>query len=137
MSYKKTAIDKRKGHRSRTSAYTILRTYRTYLYRDLSSQNDTYEVVTNITQKADASIRNVQQTMQDNDMGVSRSAKSYLAFVGKLFKFNLILLSLSRCSNDLVYDVYAIASLLILKFLSCQTRIQSLSREKDIGLRTS
>ena len=76
-------------------------------------------------------MRNVQQTMQDNDMGVSSSAKSYLAFDGKLFKLNLILLSLSRCSNDLVYDVYAIASLLIKVF--CQTRIQSFSREKDIG----
>ena len=48
-----------------------------YIKRDLSSQNTTYEVVTNKTQKADGNMRNVQQTMQDNDMAVSRSAKSY------------------------------------------------------------
>ena len=33
--------------------------------------------MTNKTQKADGNMRNVQQTMQDNDMAVSRSAKSY------------------------------------------------------------
>ena len=56
---------------------------RIYINRDLSSQNDTYEVVINITQKADACMRKVQQTMNDYDIGVSRSARSYLAFVGK------------------------------------------------------
>nr|XP_022337879.1 uncharacterized protein LOC111133645 isoform X2 [Crassostrea virginica]XP_022337880.1 uncharacterized protein LOC111133645 isoform X2 [Crassostrea virginica] len=48
-----------------------------YINRDLSNENDTYEVSTNKTQKADASMRNEQQTMQDNDMAVSRSAKSH------------------------------------------------------------
>ena len=50
---------------------------RIYINRDLSSQNTTYEVATNRTQKADASMRNVQQTMQDNDMAVSRSANGH------------------------------------------------------------
>ena len=50
---------------------------RIYINRVLSNQNTPYEVETYKTQKADASIRNVQQTMQDNDMAVSRSAKSH------------------------------------------------------------
>ncbi|XP_078339042.1 uncharacterized protein LOC111133647 [Crassostrea virginica] len=41
--------------------------------RDLSSQNDTYEVVTNNTERTDARLRIVQQ---NNDMEASRSAKS-------------------------------------------------------------
>nr|XP_022338830.1 uncharacterized protein LOC111134241 isoform X2 [Crassostrea virginica] len=46
---------------------------RIYINRDLSSQNDTYEVVTNNTQRTDARLRIVQQ---NNDMEASRSAKS-------------------------------------------------------------
>ena len=56
---------------------TIERIY-IYINRDLSNQNDTYEVATNKTQKSDASRRNLQQTMQDNDVAVSRSAKSHI-----------------------------------------------------------
>ena len=48
-----------------------------YINRDLSNQNDTYEGSTNKTQKTDARMRNEQQTVQDNDMAVSRSAKSH------------------------------------------------------------
>nr|XP_022339256.1 uncharacterized protein LOC111134487 isoform X2 [Crassostrea virginica] len=44
-----------------------------YINRDLSSINDTYEVVTNNTQGTNARLRIVQQ---NNDMGASRSAKS-------------------------------------------------------------
>ena len=43
---------------------------------NLSNQNDTYEVVTNNTQRTDARLRIVQQNKQDNDIGVSRSANS-------------------------------------------------------------
>ena len=50
---------------------------RIYINRDLSSQSTTYEVVTKKTQKADASMRNVQQTMQDYDMAISRSATGH------------------------------------------------------------
>nr|XP_022337877.1 uncharacterized protein LOC111133643 isoform X2 [Crassostrea virginica] len=44
-----------------------------YINRVLSSINDTYEVVTNNTQRTDARLRNVQQS---NDIAASRSAKS-------------------------------------------------------------
>ena len=46
---------------------------RIYINRDLSSINDTYEVVTNNTQRTDARLRIVQQ---NNDMEASRSAMS-------------------------------------------------------------
>ena len=47
-----------------------------YINRDLSSINDTYEIVTNNTQRTDARLRIVQQNKQNNDMEASRSAKS-------------------------------------------------------------
>ena len=45
---------------------------RIYINRDPSSINDTYEVVTNNTERTDARLRIVQQ---NNDMEASRSAK--------------------------------------------------------------
>ena len=48
-----------------------------FINQNLSSQNDTCEVVTLYTKRTDARLSLVQQTMQDNDMEVSRSAKSH------------------------------------------------------------